>query len=102
MLSGKGISTAACWTETLIYRLMTTHSAVSANGITRTKDSGLPAMMPTGNWKGRTGWYIFPGAWRWKRAKGSLHDEELHLSAMEDASREVIENIDDLLVSISY
>lgn len=36
------------------------------------------------------------------RAKGSLHDEELHLTAMEDASREVIENIDDLLASISY
>ncbi|EPL3704765.1 methyl-accepting chemotaxis protein [Morganella morganii] len=36
------------------------------------------------------------------RTKGSLHDEELHLSAMENASREVIENIDDLLVSISY
>ncbi|EPW8573126.1 methyl-accepting chemotaxis protein [Morganella morganii] len=36
------------------------------------------------------------------RAQGSLQDEERHLSAMEDASREVIENIDDLLASISY
>lgn len=36
------------------------------------------------------------------RAQGSLHDEELHLTAMEEASREVIENIDDLLASISY
>lgn len=36
------------------------------------------------------------------RAQGSFHDEELHLTAMEDASREVIENIDDLLASISY
>lgn len=51
----KGISTAACWTEMQTYRLMTIPSAVSANGITLTKGSGLSAMMLTADWKGRTG-----------------------------------------------